>query len=159
MRRIQREVVSALIFSQDEKLLQGKKDPRGGGVYADCWHMPGGGIEAGEDRLTALIREVKEETGIDIFPYPIELIDIASGEAEKTIKETEERVICEMTFYDYKITISDRVAADIQISLQDDLVEHRWSRIDELANLKLTPPSIDLFTKLGYLAPARRLNE
>ncbi len=151
MRRIQREIVSALIFSKDEKLFQGRKDPHDGGVYTDCWHIPGGGIEQGEVKLAALIREVKEETGMDISAYPIELVDVASGEAEKTIKETGERVICEMTFYDYKITISDKDAADIRVNLQDDLIEYRWTDLADLPNLKLTPPSVALFKKLGYL--------
>ena len=33
--------------------------------------LPGGGIEPGEDDPTALIREVKEETGYDIIPDTI----------------------------------------------------------------------------------------
>lgn len=151
MRKIQRDIVSALIFSKEGKLFQGKKDSSQGGVYTDCWHIPGGGIEAGEDKLTALIREVQEETGIDITNYQAELIDISHGESEKTLKETGERVLCEMTFNDYKIVIDDKNADEIQVSLNDDLVEYRWSQLSELAMLKLTPPSTALFTKLGYL--------
>lgn len=43
LREITREIVSGLIFSADGKLLMGKKDPTKGGVYSDCWHIPGGG--------------------------------------------------------------------------------------------------------------------
>lgn len=32
----------------------------------DIWMVPGGGIEAGENSIEAAIREVKEETGLDI---------------------------------------------------------------------------------------------
>jgi len=64
MRKIKRDSVSALIFTKDGKLFQGMKDPAKGGVYADCWHIPGGGIDEGEDKRTALIREIQEETGI-----------------------------------------------------------------------------------------------
>ena len=32
----------------------------------DIWMVPGGGIEEGEDTLTASIREVMEETGLEI---------------------------------------------------------------------------------------------
>jgi 8-oxo-dGTP pyrophosphatase MutT (NUDIX family) len=53
MRAIHRDIVSALIFAKDGKLLMGKKESDGGGVYADCWHIPGGGIDEGEDQIKA----------------------------------------------------------------------------------------------------------
>ncbi len=153
MRTIQRDIVSALIFSKDGKLFQGMKDPALGGVYSDCWHIPGGGIDDGEDKISALIREVREETGIDISKYTINLVDDeGGGEAEKTLKDTGEKVLCQMKFNVYKVVIDDLNAADIKISLNDDLVKYIWSDISELSSLKLTPPSIKLFTRLGYLA-------
>lgn len=88
MNIIHREIVSALIFSKD------------GGVYTDCWHIPGGGIEEGENKVDALIREIKEETGINISPYKIELADDkGSGESETFWEATHERVVCKMQFY------------------------------------------------------------
>ncbi len=66
MRTIQREIVAGLVVSKDGKFLFGMKDPEGGGVYAHCWHTPGGGIEEGENKLEALAREMQEEMGIDI---------------------------------------------------------------------------------------------
>jgi len=71
MREIQRTIVSALIFSKDGKLLMGKKNPAKGGVYPDCWHIPGGGVEEKETLEQALKREVQEEVGINISPYRI----------------------------------------------------------------------------------------
>ncbi|KKP32872.1 MAG: NUDIX hydrolase [Parcubacteria group bacterium GW2011_GWC2_32_10] len=64
-----------MIFSKDGKLFLGKKNPNNGGVYAYCWHIPGGGVNAGEIDLVALRREMKEETGIDILNYKTELVD------------------------------------------------------------------------------------
>lgn len=64
MRKIKREIVSALLFSKDNKLLMGKKDPTKGGVYPDCWHLPGGGVDDGESLVDALKREVIEEVGM-----------------------------------------------------------------------------------------------
>ena len=52
MNEICRDIVSALIWSKDEKLFLGRKHPEKGGVYADCWHIPGGGIDEGEDKET-----------------------------------------------------------------------------------------------------------
>ncbi|MDP2630038.1 MAG: NUDIX domain-containing protein [Candidatus Uhrbacteria bacterium] len=150
MRRIKREIVAAMIFSKDGKLFQGKKDPAKGGVYADAWHIPGGGIEEGEDAMTALTREIQEETGIDISPYRAELIDdIGRGESEKTLKSGE-RVICEMVFDVYKVVIDDKNADEIGVMLGDDLVEYVWRDVADLKGTSLTPPSQELFTRLGY---------
>lgn len=151
MHKIQRDIVSALIFSKDNKLFQGMKDPQKGGVYLDCWHIPGGGVEEGEDKKKALIREVAEETGIDIAPYKIELMDDSgSGESFKTLK-TGEQILCEMQFYVYKVVIDDKNADEIKVKLDDDLVISQWTEIDNLKKIKLTPPSVDLFKKLGYI--------
>jgi len=140
MKRIKRDIVSALIFSKDGKLFQGMKDPAHGGVYSDCWHIPGGGIEDGEDRKTAVIREVKEETGIDISSYTIELVDDEGrGESEKTLEGGEE-VICEMRFYVYKVTVNDKNAEDILVRLDDDLVKHHWIDPKELHTIKYPAP-------------------
>ncbi|MDB5190042.1 MAG: hypothetical protein JWN49_368 [Parcubacteria group bacterium] len=151
MRSINRDIVSALIFSKDGKLFQGMKNPTDGGVYSDCWHIPGGGIDEGEEKITALVREVKEEVGIDISSCLIELIDDqGKGEAEKTLKDTGERVLCHMTFNVYKVTL-DIDADDVVVSLDDDLVTYQWTKLEDLKTLKLTPPSIMLFKRLGYL--------
>ena len=36
------------------------------GPYRKCYDLPGGGIEIGETQHNALVREVKEETGLDV---------------------------------------------------------------------------------------------
>jgi ADP-ribose pyrophosphatase YjhB (NUDIX family) len=34
----------------------------------DLWNLPGGGVEAGESPVDALVREIKEETGLEAIP-------------------------------------------------------------------------------------------
>ncbi len=152
MRKIHRDIVSALIISKDEKLFMGKKDPNGGGVYSDCWHIPGGGVDEEKDKVQALVREIKEETGIDISNYKIKLVDDeGKGVSTRKLKDTGEIVECEMTFFVYKISVDEKVANEIKISLDDDLVEYEWVNLSNLSEYKLAPPSIKLFTKLGWL--------
>jgi len=151
MKEIQRNIVSALIFSKDGKLFQGMKDEGKGGVYCDCWHIPGGGVDGGERKEEALKREIKEETGIDISNYKVVLIDDTGTGVSGKILPSGEEVLRKMKFYIYRVDIDDKNSDEISISLNDDLVEYRWTSLDELANIKLTPPSIELFKKLGYL--------
>lgn len=151
MRRTHRDVVSALFFSKDNKLLMGKKDPKAGGVYKGSWHIPGGGVNENEDKVQALIREVKEEVGIDVSKAKIELIDDqGKGESEKILKETGEKVVVEMDFFVYRINLQ-RKSHEVNVQLNSDLVAYKWFNLNELKRAILTPPSVYLFEKLGYL--------
>jgi 8-oxo-dGTP pyrophosphatase MutT (NUDIX family) len=40
-------------------------------TYANGWHLPGGGVEAGETLIQALARELREEGNIDMTSPPI----------------------------------------------------------------------------------------
>lgn len=152
MKTIHRDIVSALIVSKDGKIFQGTKNPARGGVYADCWHLPGGGVDAGETKEAALVREIKEETGIHISPRGFELIDnLGRGEAEK-ILESGEKVLCRMSFFVYKVAVADKTAEEIEVTLNDDLEKYVWTDIQDLKNRKLTPPSKELFARLGYIS-------
>jgi len=55
--------VDAVIMCKDNflVLIKRKKDP-----YKDSWALPGGFVEYGETVESAVIREVKEETGLDV---------------------------------------------------------------------------------------------
>lgn len=56
-------VAAALVRGDDEILLQ--KRPQGRSM-AGLWEFPGGKIEEGESPEVALVREVKEELGVEI---------------------------------------------------------------------------------------------
>lgn len=54
-----------ILITEKEQVLLGKRE--GAGTYASGkWCLPGGYIEFGEDFLTAAIREVREETGLEV---------------------------------------------------------------------------------------------
>lgn len=152
MRTMHRTIVTALIFSKDGKLLMGMKDPRGGGVYPDCWHIPGGGVEEGETQQEALRREMLEEVGMDVQPYnPVLVDDRGRGESTRTLKGTSEMVRAKMQFNVYRIDL-DKPAKDIETKPGDDLVILRWIDLADLHAYKITPPSQELFRKLGYMS-------
>lgn len=149
MRTIQRDIIGAFIFSNDGYILLGKNAK--GGVYEDYCTIPGGGIEDGETHLQAVAREVMEEVGIDITSAKVTLIsDDLTGESEKTLRETGERVLVQMKFNDYRIDLP-AAASDIDIRLEDDFGEAYWVKLDDLRNRKFTPGVTTELTRMGYL--------
>ncbi len=149
MRTIQRDIVGAFIFSADNKLLLGKSIK--GGAYQGCWIVPGGGVEPDETIVEALKRETSEETGIDISNAVIEQIEGAlSGQSEKVLRETGEKVLVEMKFYNFKVNLSDN-ADNISLTNEDDFIEARWFSIKELSTTKMSPPTTAILQKIGYL--------
>lgn len=137
MRTIQRKIVGAFIFSADDHILLGKSMK--GGVYQGVWLVPGGGIENDETSFEAIVREAKEEVGIDISIYPTALMDIkGSGTSEKVLRDTGERVVVEMDFINFRVDIP-LPGRDIAFSLDDDLSEAKWIKFSELKDLKFSP--------------------
>ncbi len=69
------EVALGVLFSQRRVWLQPRKEA---GPLDGLWEFPGGKILPGETPLAAVIREVKEETGLQLagtVPQLIEIID------------------------------------------------------------------------------------
>jgi 8-oxo-dGTP diphosphatase len=75
--------VGALIFNRDKILLveRGKEPLKG------YWSLPGGVLETGETLEQGVVREVREETGLEVKPVKVleifeRIIRDASGAAE-----------------------------------------------------------------------------
>jgi len=58
------QVVGAAVVEGDRVLVA----QRQGGPYDGCWEFPGGKVEPGESEIDGLIRECREELGLDIAP-------------------------------------------------------------------------------------------
>jgi len=70
-----RRCVGAALFNRDGLVWVGKRIPKSGDNFTDAWQMPQGGIDKGEAAAEAVIRELREETGIDA----VEIIAETSG--------------------------------------------------------------------------------
>ena len=66
-------VVCVWVYDGAGKLLLTRRAP--GKSYAGTWENSGGAAKAGEDSLSAIVRELREETGIVAEPEEFELLD------------------------------------------------------------------------------------
>jgi len=66
------EVVSCFVEWRDEILLLLRQDQK---PQPNTWGVPAGKLEGEEDRLQAMVRELKEETGLSINKTDLELLD------------------------------------------------------------------------------------
>lgn len=146
---LSRDIASVVVFSADSKVLMGKKGLHSGGVYADSWHIPGGGIEVGESKQQAAIRELYEETGIVAKPQDLIMVeDIGHGEAEKTKDNI--KYWCIMAFYRFVLHLPT-TAAETKLCITDDLVELRWFDRAELKNVQQIPGGREFFIGQGWI--------
>lgn len=148
MRTIHRDIVGGFIFSKDGKVLLGKN--RAGGVYEGSYVVPGGGVDEGETKQAALVREMLEETGIDITTGEISEINVSNGEHEKTLRDTGERVLVKMTFYDFRIQLPLN-ADEVAVQAEDDWASSRWFTANELNSEDVGFPTGRTLRKIGFL--------
>lgn len=126
---LQSEVVVGLIsrFNQGKKeylLLSSKKDF---GKFTGKYYPPGGHMEEGEDKMTTLKREIKEELGIDIEP----VIEIATtpGDIKNQITYWWE---CKSPNIDF-------------IVKQEEIADIRWFSEEEIKTSDLLWPATKKF--------------
>jgi mutator protein MutT len=124
-------------------LLQRRSD------YGD-WGLPGGGMDAGEQIEETMIREVKEETGLEVSSY--ELAAVYTGERMKYTYPDGNKVVFVMFLFNVTAELSGRMAPDRRtLVFQDEhheslqLVFHSLDEIDlNVINKVQQPVFIDL---------------
>lgn len=133
-----RLIVAAVIKNVD-KILLGQK-PKSKGPYPDTWHIPGGGINIeNENCEDAILREIKEETGLKVK----NLQRIAWDTDVEPDKNGD------VTYYIFLQFVSDLAGGKLRAG--DDMKHFEWVNIKNISNYNLNKPTKILFKKLGYL--------
>lgn len=114
--------VGAVVFKGSEVLLTRRRNPPGEGL----WGLPGGVVELGETVREAIVREVKEECGIEV--EPIKLLEVY----DSIVRDEEGRV-------KFHYILSEFLCKVVGGSLKpsSDALEARWVPLNELEELPI----------------------
>lgn len=118
-------VAVALLDDLDRVLACRRTEPP---LYAGRWEFPGGKVEAGEDEQIALVRECREELGVEIE------VGQALGEA-----------VLDRPGWVLRVWFG-RVLSGTPAALEHDAV--RWLAADELDDVPWLPADVDLVAEL-----------
>ncbi len=119
--------------NQTEFLLVSSK--RDFGEFSGRYYPPGGHLEDGEDEQTALIREIKEETGLDVMPV-------------KRIAETAADVKDQTTYW----WLCDIQGGELHFQ-KDELADAGWFTAEVTKRLPLWPMVEKVFTEHNLWKP------
>jgi ADP-ribose pyrophosphatase YjhB (NUDIX family) len=133
--------VSAAVFRDGRVLIVRRAQPPAHGLYT----LPGGGVELGETLADAVIREVREETGLEIEPLML------AGYRQLIARDGAGRI-------ERHFVILPFAALWIagEVSLNEELAEARWLKPSELSGLKTTEGLADIVATAQELIEARR---
>jgi 8-oxo-dGTP diphosphatase len=127
--------VGAVIRDGDGRLLlirRGREPGKG------LWSIPGGRIEAGETDPLALVREVREETGLIVTPGPfLGSVRLPRG------------ADAEMEIRDYAATVTGG-----ELTAGDDADDAMWAPADALDEIPLSPGLLGALRRWGAIEPS-----
>ena len=115
--------VSAAIFRDSRVLIVRRARPPAHGLYT----LPGGGVELGETLEQAVIREVREETALDIAP--VDLVGYRQAIGRDGAGRVERHFVI--------LPFAARFIGG-EISLNEELAEAHWLAPADILSLKTT---------------------
>lgn len=121
-------IVAAAVVRRAGRVLLTQR-PRGGHL-AGFWEFPGGKLEVGEAPEAALVRECREECGIDV--QVVEILEVTFHRYE------DEDVL--LLFYDCRLP-----AGEVQ-NIEVD--QHVWCTPDELREHRLPPADVAVVDRI-----------
>jgi acetyl-CoA carboxylase carboxyl transferase subunit beta len=116
---------------------------RGHGPAAGMWSVPGGRVELHETLHEALVREVREETGLGV------VVDAFLGWVERLPENGDDRGE-HFVILDFAVTPLD---AEVEPAAGDDAAEAAWVEIADLGDYRLVPGLLDFLEEVGALSP------
>jgi len=124
--------VGAVIIKDDKILLVKRRyEPK-----ANFWTLPGGRVKLGEGVRQALIREIREECGIEIEPIRIiDVIDFIEQDEDERVR------------FHYVIIDFEAIYKDGEIRPASDVLNARWVLFSELNKINLPEITKDFFKK------------
>ena len=127
--------VGAVILDGNQVLLI----QRGQEPHKGEWSLPGGVVELGETLAAALVREVREETSLDVIAG--EVVEVLDSIRRDAAGRAEYHYI----IVDYACRLcSDAPAVAVHGT---DAAGVRWAAIDDLERLGVTPAAIAVIRK------------
>jgi mutator protein MutT len=124
--------VGAIIMQDERILLVRRSNPPLQGE----WSIPGGVVETGETTKEAIVREVREETGLEI-----EVVRLAEV-FERIVRDRESRVQYHFVLIDYLCQV---IAGEAHAA--SDVSEVRWVRTDELEKFAVAPETCEVIRR------------
>ena len=117
---------------------------RGKGPAAGEWSVPGGHVELGETLHEAIVREVLEETGLEV------VVDRYLGYVERMGAEPDNPALGQYHFVilDFAVTVLDPTQAPVA---GDDAAEVAWVPTGEVSDLRLVQGVYEFLTEFGVL--------
>jgi 8-oxo-dGTP diphosphatase len=131
--------VGAVIKDDQGRLLLIKRGHEPG---AGLWSVPGGRVEPGETDAEALVREMREETGLAVQAGPL------LGRVRRPAAGGQESAILDIR--DYAATVTGGTLCP-----GDDAAEARWVAVSELPSLPITEGLVEALTSWGVLHHGR----